>query len=126
MEEIQGGMESDVLARFRSFSLSTKETQGVELGENDVTVGMNEAGRSLIGKVLTNFVGMRSAMMKLWHHRGLCKVVALEPNVYQFVFNSATERKGIPQGRLWFFDNQLLVLYTWKEGMNGSMDCFNI
>lgn len=64
--------------------------------------------------------------MKLWHHRGLCKVVTLELNVYQFVFNSATERVGILQGRPWFFDNQLLVLYTWKEGMNGSMDCFNI
>lgn len=46
---------------------------------------MDEVERSLVGKVFgekkANFVGMRNAMMKIWHHKGLWKVVALELNV---------------------------------------------
>lgn len=60
-------MEFEVLARFKSFSLSTKETLGVELVEEDISIGMEKARRSLIGKVFgekrANFVGLKSAMM---------------------------------------------------------------
>lgn len=98
------GMESEMLARFKSFSLSTKETLGVELVEEDISIGMEEAWRSLIGKVFgekrANFVGLRSAMMKFWHNGGLCKVVALDQNVFQFVFKEASNREGLLQGRL--------------------------
>lgn len=82
-------------------------------------MGIDEAKRSLIGKVFgekrTNFIGMRNIKMKLWYHRVLCKVISLDLNVYQFVFNSAEEREGILQGRLWFFDNQVMVLHLWTE-----------
>lgn len=36
-------MESNVLARFKAFSLSGVEKQGVELIEDDIKVGMKEA-----------------------------------------------------------------------------------
>lgn len=64
--------------------------------------------------------------MKIWHHKGLYKVMALNFNVNQFIFNSITERDGILQGRPWFFDNQPLVLHPWCESLNGKMDCFNV
>lgn len=120
-----------MLARLKSFSLSSRETKGVELVEEDVSVGIDETEISLIGKVFrekkkTNFVSMRNAMMKIWHHKGLCKVVVLELNVYQFVFNSITERDGILQGQPWLFDNQLLVLYPWSDSLNRKMDYFNV
>lgn len=48
---------------------------------------MDEAERSLVGKIFgekkANFVGMRNAMIKIWHHKGMRKVVSLELNVYQ-------------------------------------------
>lgn len=75
VEEHQEGMESEVLARFQAFELSSKEMPGVDQQEGDVCLGMEEAGRSLIGKVFedkkTNLVGVRSNMMKLWGSRGL-------------------------------------------------------
>lgn len=58
-----------MLARLQSFSLSSRETKGVELLAEDVSIGMDEAEKSLVGKVFSekkaNFVGMRNAMMKI-------------------------------------------------------------
>lgn len=44
-------MEFDILERLKTFSLSTKETNWVELNEEDVSVRMEEAGRIIIGKI---------------------------------------------------------------------------
>lgn len=74
------------MTRFQSFSLSTDETVGVELLEEDIFVGMEEVSRSLVGKIvgekIVNIVGVRSTMMKLWGNRVPCKVLALDKNVY--------------------------------------------
>lgn len=45
-------MDPEVLARFQDFELSSKENDGVDLREGDAYVGMEKAGRSLIGKVV--------------------------------------------------------------------------
>lgn len=83
---------------------------------------MEEAGRSLIGKVFgdkkANLVEVRGTMMKLWGARGLHKIIPLDQNIFQFVFKAASEREGILQGRPWFFDNQLLLLQPWEEHLS--------
>lgn len=103
MYEIYAGMESKLLARLQFFNLLSKEEIRVELLEDDVCMGMEEAGRSLIRKVFrdkkANNVGVRSTMMKLWDCRGLYKVVLNDYNVYQFVFKEATDREGILQDK---------------------------
>lgn len=69
-----------MLGWLKAFSLSEVETQGTELLENDISIGIEEGSRSLIGKVSgdkrSNFLGMKRAMMKLWVYKGLSKVVA--------------------------------------------------
>lgn len=70
----------------------------------DICIGIEKGRRSLIGKVFEqkrfNLVRVRSTMMKLWHHKCLCKVVALALNIYQFVFEEASEREAGLQERL--------------------------
>lgn len=60
--------------RLRSFSLSTKESKGVDLAEEDIKAGVEEGRRSLVGRVYgdkkANFLGIKSTFMKLWHHKG--------------------------------------------------------
>lgn len=119
------------MARLQSFSLSAKEKTGVELAEEDVFVDLNQAERSLIGKIFGDkranlVVGVRNTMMKLWHNRGLCKVVALDQNVFQFVFKDALDREGILQGRLWLFENQIMVIQPQKKGQRWKQDRLNI
>lgn len=122
-------MEADVMAKFQSFSLSAQEKLGVELVTEEICVGLDEAERSLIGKIFgdkrANLVGVRNTMMKLWQHRGLCKVNALDSNVFQFVFKDALDRDGILQGRPWMFENQIMVLQPWKGGQSWKQDAFN-
>lgn len=122
-------MDSEVLARLQSFTLLSDEQVEVELLEHDVELGMEEAGRSLIGKVFgdkkANIVGISSTMMKLWGRNGLCKVVMLDQNIYQFIFKEASARSGILQGRPWIFENQLLVLQRWEEQLSWKEFSFN-
>lgn len=72
----------------KTFSLSRVETQGIELVEADIKMGMEEGKRSLIGKVYedkrANFQGVKSSMMKLWRHKGLIKVFNLTQNTFYF------------------------------------------
>lgn len=108
-------MDVEVLAKLQNFSLTASESNRVELLEKDVGIGIEEGHRSLIGKVFgekrANFLGVKNTMMKLWQHKGLCKVVGLTQNVYQFVFQATAEREMVMQGRPWLFDNYLMFLH---------------
>lgn len=112
-------MDLELVEKLKSFSLSSVETGRIQLGEGDVKIGVEEGSRSLLGKVYgdkcANFIGVKSSLLKLWQHRGLCKVIALTHNIFQFVFTKASDRDGIMKGRPWFFDNQLLILHPWTE-----------
>lgn len=117
-----------MLDRLKAFSLSAREKTGVELDVVDISVGLDEAERSLIGRIFgekkANLVGIRNTMTKLWKNRGLKKVVALDQNVYQFVFKEEADREGVMKGRPWLFENQLLVLRYWEEGRCWKTDSF--
>lgn len=73
-----------MLSRLKTFSLSAKKTQRVDLLEEDISIGMKKWRRSLIGKIFrekrTNFLAVKNALMKLWQHKGLCKVISLAKN----------------------------------------------
>lgn len=60
-------MESEVLERLKTFSLSRDETTGVDLEEADVKTRMEEGNRSLLGIVFgdkrANFLGLKTAFM---------------------------------------------------------------
>lgn len=118
-----------MVEKLKTFSLSTVETKGIQLEDGDVQIGVEEGHRSLIGKVYgdkkANFTGVKSSLMKLWQYRGLSKVVALSLNTFQFVFNQASDRDGVMQGRPWFFDNQFLILYPWTEHLTWDDEIFN-
>lgn len=115
-------MDPDMLSRLKNFSLSSVKTKGVELGEAEVYVGIEKGQRSLIGRIFgekkANFIGVRNTVTKLWQHKGLCKVVALLPNVFQFIFQQAEDREAVLRVRPWLFDNSILVLQPWVEGIN--------
>lgn len=117
------------MEQLASFSLSHIESIGVELATEDVTIGLEEGNRSLIGKVFgekkANLVGVKSSLMKIWQHRGLRKVVGLESNTFQFIFEHEADKDGILRGRPWFFDNQLLVLHPWTPQLKWHNDSFN-
>lgn len=119
-----------MLERFNLFTLSNDETQGVELQEEDIKLRAEEGARSLIGRIFgdkkANFLGLKNAFMKLWQHKGLDKVIALEQNAVQFIFGKASNREAVLQGRPWFFENQILILQPWSDTPNWEEEGFKI
>lgn len=51
VEKHHSEMESEILTRLKTFSLSTIEVHGVDLLEEDICVGLEEGRRSLVGKM---------------------------------------------------------------------------
>lgn len=85
-------------------------------------MGVEEGMHSLIGRIFgdkkANFLGLRTAFMKLWQYKRLCKVIALGNNTFQFIFLKASDREAILEMKQWFFDNQLLICHLWSETLN--------
>lgn len=63
-------IDSEVVEKLKNFSLSTVETEGIQLEEGDVKIGVEEGSRSLLGKVFgdkqANFIGVKISLLKLW------------------------------------------------------------
>lgn len=121
-------MDKELTERLKSLSLSEEENREVELDESDIKIGYEEGGRGLIGKVFgakkANIAGVCGAMLKLWGHAGLCKVIMLKYNTFQFIFASKEGKAKVLQGRLWTFDKSLLILKDWDEDMNWAAEHF--
>lgn len=114
-----------MLDRFNTFSLSKDETAGVDLEEADVQTRVEEGLRSLIDKIFgdkkANFLGLKNTFLKLWQHKGLCKV---GHNLFQFIFLRAVYREAILLGKPFFFDSQLFAFQPWSEDFSEEDACF--
>lgn len=121
-------METEVVERLKLFSLSEDETLGIDMKNDDIQVGVEEGMRNLIGRVFgdkrANFWGLRTTFMKLWQYKGLCKVIALGNNTFQFIFSRPLDREDILARKPWFFDNQMLILHHWSETLTGEDTSF--
>lgn len=65
-------------------------------------IGVEEEKRSLMRRVFgdtrTNFIRVKSSMMKVWQHRGPSKMVSLNQNTFRFIFARGSNHEGILQG----------------------------
>lgn len=64
-------------------------------------------------------------MNKLWCEEGDLKVFKMKGKMYQFVFTKEEERKRVLDKLLWNFDNQMLVLQPWRQGIESDPNTFS-
>lgn len=86
--------------------------------------------KSLVGRIFgefsINYTGLKHTMTKLWYEKGELKVIELKHQMYQFVFTKEEERKQVLDKRPWNFDNQLLVIHPWREGIESDASVFSV
>lgn len=123
-------MELDVIQRLEKFQLSGVEDGGVDIDPTDIKGSEDLCEKSLVGRIFgdfsVNYTGLKQTMTKLWCDEGELKVIELQHQMYQFVFTKDDERKRVLDKRPWTFDNQLLVIHPWQEGIDSNPSAFSV
>lgn len=111
-----------------NFKLSEKEEGGVVLSSQDIRNSQAQCDKSLVGKIFggntVNLQGLKQTMSMLWCLEGSLKVIELKNKMYQFVFSVEDERKRVLEKRPWTFENQVLVLHPWRDGIVSDAKAF--
>ncbi|CAA0835758.1 Unknown protein, partial [Striga hermonthica] len=114
--------------RMENFSLSDREALLVDIAQDDIKVSADECHRSLFGKVVgdrpASWIGIKRSMTQIWRLSQPMEVKELEPNYFQFIFQSRDDLKWVSHGTNWTFENQYLILREWRSGLNSKHPCF--
>ena len=77
---------------------------------------------SLIGKFLTcksfNRRAAKNFLRRAWGLEDTLQILEVGANLFQFKFQSEFDMNRVITGGPWTFDNQLLMLQSWRKGMN--------
>ncbi|CAA0829202.1 Unknown protein [Striga hermonthica] len=127
--DTSGGLAEDMTRRMKSFSLSGKESNFVDLGNEDVKECAEECSRSLVGIVIGNrrvaLSGVRRAMTAIWRIQQPMEVREISSNFFQFIFEDEEDMRKVKAGNNWIFENQYLVLQEWRKGISQNDPCFH-
>ncbi|CAA0840131.1 Unknown protein, partial [Striga hermonthica] len=100
----------------------------VDIAKDDIKVSADECNRSLFGKVIgdrpPNWIGIKRSMSQIWRLAQPMEVKELEPNYFQFIFQSKEDQKRVSYGTNWSFENQYLILREWCSGLNSKHPTF--
>ncbi|KAF7140800.1 hypothetical protein RHSIM_Rhsim06G0055700 [Rhododendron simsii] len=114
-------MEEELLQKLSSFVLTNEEEEAVLLDAEDYNVSHQECVRSAMGKILTqkgiNLGGLKASMDLAWGYPKGLKVMEVGGGIYQFVFGKEMDLVRVIAGGPWLFNNQLIVLQRWEEGI---------
>ncbi|KAH7850130.1 hypothetical protein Vadar_028349 [Vaccinium darrowii] len=74
-----------------------------------------------MGKIFTqkgiNLYGLKAAMESVWGYPKGFKVMEVGGGIYQFVFGHEMDLLRVFAGSPWLYNNQLIVLQRWVEGV---------
>ena len=113
-------MEEELTRAFSKFELSSTELEGVDLYSDDVSEGVKDCSRSLVGRLIgekvANFTRVKIFTNHAWGYPRNLVVTELGPNLFQFQFEIDDEREKALMGGRWVLDNQVLVIKNWEMG----------
>ncbi|KAK9998522.1 hypothetical protein SO802_018125 [Lithocarpus litseifolius] len=117
-------MAEEVLDRLGNMKLTVEEEEVIAISDKGRLEEMESCSLSLVGKFLTfkafNKRAAWSTLRKAWGvHTGL-QIIEFGSNLFQFKFQSEFEMYKVLRGGPWTFDNQLLMLKKWHNGMTAS------
>ncbi|KAH7850906.1 hypothetical protein Vadar_004457 [Vaccinium darrowii] len=114
-------MEEEILNRIASFVLTSEEDKEVEILAEDFKASKHECLHSVMGKIITqkgiNLAGLKAAMESVWGYPKGFKVMEIGGGIYQVVFGNKMDLLRVLAGNPWLYNNQLIVLQRWSEGV---------
>lgn len=117
-------MADEVINCLESMKLTADEEETITISDEGRRMEIESCTMSLIGKFLTckpfNKKAAKNTLQKAWGLEDKVQIVEVGPNLFQFKFNTEFDMERILKGGPWSFDNQLLMLTRWKNGMRAE------
>lgn len=121
-------MAEELAEVLRKFDLSSRESGGIILEDEDDLDGCEKCRMSLFGKVIgdrvTNFTGVRNFAAQMWGSPKNLTVIELGANTFQFSFSGQEDMDRALNGQPYLLDNQMLNIKRWEEGIDSSPEAF--
>ena len=117
-------MADDVINSLENMKLTTEEEEVIAISDEGRKEDIESCALSFIGKFLTcKPFNKRAALNTLRRAWGLdegVQMVEVGSNLFQFKFKTEFEMERILKSGPWSFDNQVLMVQRWKQGMTAE------
>ena len=114
-------MADDVINSLENMKLTTEEEEVIAILDDGRKEEIESYSLSLIGKFLTckpfNKRVALSTLRRAWGLDEGVQMVEVGSNLFQFKFKTEFEMERIIKSDPWSFDNQVLMVKRWKQGM---------
>ena len=114
-------MEQEVLNNFQKLQPTKEEADDIVLTNIARAKLLEECSLSLFGRLLTdrqqNQRAFKNTLKTTWKMELDLRIVEVENNVWQFKFGSLCQLEWVERRGPWNFENNLLLLCRWREGL---------
>ena len=117
-------MADDVINSLENMKLTTEEEEVIAISDEGRKEEIESCSLSLIGKFLTckpfNKRAVLNTLRRAWGLDEGVQMVEVGANLFQFKFKTEFEMERIIKSGPWSFDNQVLMVKRWKQGMTAG------
>ena len=117
-------MAKDVIHSLENMTLTSEEEEIIALPNEGRKEEIESCALSLIGKFLTckpfNKKAAQDTLRRAWGMDEGMHIVEVGSNLFQFKFKTEFELERVFKGGPWTFDNQVLLLRRWQQGMTAK------
>uniref|UniRef100_A0A7N2MAT8 DUF4283 domain-containing protein n=1 Tax=Quercus lobata TaxID=97700 RepID=A0A7N2MAT8_QUELO len=117
-------MADEVINSLENMKLTTEEEEVIAILDEGRKEEIESCSLSLIGKFLTckpfNKRAALSTLRRAWGLDEGVQMVEVGSNLFQFKFKTEFEMERIIKSGPWSFDNQVLMVKRWKQGMTAG------
>ncbi|XP_030924593.1 uncharacterized protein LOC115951549 [Quercus lobata] len=117
-------MADEVINILENMKLTTEEEEVIAISDEGRKEEIESCSLSLIGKFLTckpfNKRAALSTLRRAWGLEEGVQMVEVGSNLFQFKFKTEFEMERIIKSGPWSFDNQVLMVKRWKQGMTAG------
>ena len=117
-------MADEVINSLENMKLTTEEEEVIAISDESRKEEIESCSLSLIGKFLTckpfNKRAALSTLRRAWGLEEGVQMVEVGSNLFQFKFKTEFEMERIIKSGPWSFDNQVLMVKRWKQGMTAG------
>ena len=117
-------MDLEILKGFKGMRLTKEEEEGFLVSAEKRENAAKECALSLFRRFLSNKAynrrAIREVMLRAWRMGIDLLMVDVGNNIIQYQFPMASQQDWVFDNGPWFFDNDVLLLHRWQEGLHAS------
>ena len=122
-------MDAEVIDRLHRIKLTSKEGEVIVVRPNRRDKTLEERSLSLLGKFLAprplNLRAAKNLLRLVWKMGPNLKIIEVGDGLLQFKFALESQVSWVVNNGPWSFDNRVLVLKQWEQGMTARSVTFN-